>query len=551
MQITVAEYLLTRLKSLNVDHVFGIPGDFILPFFETMVDFDIEQIAACNELNAGYAADGYARLRGLGAAAVTYGPGSFSIVNAVAGAYAEEVPIVIISGGPSTEAYEKRPVLHHLMLDRYETSVNIFKNITAYTAVLTNLETATAEIDAALSTCLAQKRPVFLEIPSDIQRAKVDSPKGKLDFLAYIKTDKEAARLACTALVEKIISSERTVILPGHEIHRWGLQDKVKKILELTNIPAASLFIGKADYLEHQDNCIGSYQGAGSRKEVKDYIESADNVVFLGAVPSDFNLGGFTAELSDQQTVIIWNEKVQMGDDTYNNVSIVDVVNELLERLPESVMPAQNDAPRRCFSHVPDTAYKAQAKTALTNKRFYDRLVNFLQPNDVVLADAGCAINITHLQLPENTDYIASCYWASIGMAFGATLGACLAAEKGQRVIAVEGDGSFQMTAQELSSLARYNLPAVVFVVNNKGYTAERLIHDGPFNDIPQWRYHKLPEAFGGGEGIDVHTEEELEAAMQRAADHAGPGPLLIEVHVDPLDASEAFKLMSEVLRTH
>ena len=136
-------------------------------------------------------------------------------------------------------------------------------------------------------------------------------------------------------------------------------------------------------------------------------------------------------------------------------------------------------------------------------------------------------------------------------MAFGATLGACLAAEEGQRVIAVEGDGSFQMTAQELSSLARYKLPAVVFVVNNKGYTAERLIHDGPFNDIPEWRYHKLPEAFGGGEGIDVHTEEELDAAMERAENHVGPGPLLIEVHVDPLDASEAFKLMSEVLRTH
>ena len=98
------------------------------------------------------------------------------------------------------------------------------------------------------------------------------------------------------------------------------------------------MFIGKADYLEHQDNCIGSYQGAGSRKEVKDYVENADKVIFLGAVPSDFNLGGFTADLSDEQTVIVWNEKVQMGSDTYNNVSIVDVVNELLERLPESVM---------------------------------------------------------------------------------------------------------------------------------------------------------------------------------------------------------------------
>jgi len=549
--ITVAEYLLARLKSLNVDHVFGIPGDFILPLLEIMVDDDIEQIAACNELNAGYAADGYARIRGLGAAAVTYGPGSFSIVNAVAGAYSEEVPVVIISGGPSTEAYKTRPVLHHLMLDRYETSINIFKNITAYASLLDQAESAASEIDKALSICLAEKRPVFLEIPTDVQLAKVPSPQGKLDYSSYITTDKELGRQAASALVDKIINSERTVILPGHEIHRWGLQEKVLKILELSNIPVASVFVGKADYLEYLPNCIGSYQGAGSQAEVRDYVESADTVVLLGMVPSDFNLGGFTAKLSNAQTVTVWNNKVEIDGKIFSGVSIVDVVNELLERLPENVMQKDTQAPVQCFSHSPDSSYSPEPNTPLTNKRFYDRLVNYFQKDDVILADAGCAINITHLQLPENTSYIASCYWASIGMAFGATLGACFAADEGQRIIAVEGDGSFQMTAQELSSMARYGKTPIVFVVNNKGYTAERLIHDGPFNDIPEWKYHLLPEAFGGGEGIDVHTEEELEAAMEKASSYEGPGPLLIEVHIDPLDASEAFKLMSEVLRSH
>ena len=433
--MTVAEYLLARLKSLNVDHVFGIPGDFILPFFETMVDNDVKHIAACNELNAGYAADGYARIRGLGAAAVTYGPGSFSIVNAVAGAYAEEVPIIIISGGPTTSAYKTRPVLHHLLLDKYETSINIFKNITAYAGVLDEIELATAKIDKALSICLSEKRPVFLEIPSDVQLARVDSPAGPLDYSSYINTDKEAGRLAACALVEKIIRSERTVILPGHEIQRWGLQDKVLKILELTNIPAASVFIGKADYLEHLPNCIGSYQGAGSPKEVREYVEAADTVVFLGMVPSDFNLGGFTAKLSREQTVTIWNNKAEIDQENFANVAIVDVVNELLERLPEAIMPENSGAPVQCFSHTPDDTFTAEENKALTNKRFYDRLVNFLQPNDIVLADAGCAINITHLQLPKDTQYIASCYWASIGMGFGATLGACFAAEDDQRII--------------------------------------------------------------------------------------------------------------------
>lgn len=549
-KITIDEYLLRRLKSLGVDHIFGIPGDFILPLFETMVDNEVEHIAACNELNAGYAADGYARLRGLGAVAVTYGPGSFSLVNAVAGAYAEEVPVVVISGGPATAAYESRPALHHLLLDRYETSINIYQHITASATLIDNIDTACAEIDRSLCVCLAEKRPVFMEIPTDIQLTLVEPPTQALDYRKHIGTDRDKAREAAVQLVKKIMTGERTVILPGHEIHRWELQEKVLKLLEITKIKAASLFIGKAEYLEHQPNCIGAYQGAGSQEPVRDYVEAADTVVFLGTVPSDFNLGGFTANISDEQKVLIWDNRVEMDGERYDNVAISDVVDELLERLPEDLAP-EDDAPQQCFSHVPQEIEKAEAGKALSNKRFYDCLVNFFEEEDVILADAGCAINITHLQLPKDSQYIASCYWASIGMAFGATLGACIASADNKRVIAVEGDGSFQMTAQELSSIARYNKSPVVFVVNNKGYTAERLIHDGPFNDIPEWRYHLLPEAFGGGEGIDVHTEDELEKAMEKAANWQGPGPLLVEVHVDPLDASEAFKLMSEVLRSH
>ena len=549
-KITVSEYLLARISSLNVDHIFGIPGDYILPFFEKMEGSDIQHVAACNELNAGYAADGYARLKGLGVAAVTYGPGSFSIINAVAGAYAEEVPLLIISGGPVSSTYQSRPVLHHLLLDKYETSINIYQHITAYAKLLDKAELATAEIDKALSICLVEKRPVFLEIPTDIQLSKVDRPT-ELNYSAYIKTDKENARKAARALADRMINAERIVILPGHEIHRWDLQDKVLQLLELTNIPAASVFIGKADYLEHLPNCMGSYQGAGSQHEVREYIENADTVVFLGMVPSDFNLGGLTGRLSAEQTVIIWNNEVKMKQGNFSNIAIVDMVDELLERLPENVMVQDSGIPVQRFSHTPDVNYQAKANEPLTNKRFYDRLVNFLQPNDIVLADAGCAVNLTHLQLPKNTNYISSCYWASIGMGFGATLGACFAAEEHQRVIAVEGDGSFQMTAQELSSMARYGKSPIVFVVNNGGYTAERLIHDGPFNDIPDWRYHELPGVFGGGEGIDVHTEEELEVAMDKASSYQGPGPLLIEVHIDPLDTSEAFRLMSEFLRSH
>ncbi len=546
---TVADYILTQLKSLGVDHIFGIPGDFILPFFEKMVESDVMHVACCNELNAGYAADGYARLKGLGVAVVTNGPGSFSIVNAVAGAYAESVPLLVISGGPVAGAYTSKPLLHHVLPDKYEASINIFEQITTHARLLDQPDKATVEIDEALSICLAEKKPVYLEIPTDVQLAAAGPPKP-LDLSGYIKTDKDAAKRSAKEIARRIMQSRRTIILPGHEIHRWHLQDKVIELLEKTGIPAASMFIGKADYLEQLPACIGAYQGAGSLAEVRDYIEDADTVIFLGLVPSDFNLGGFTAQLSDRQTITIWNNKIKTAQKTVDNIAIVDVLDALLEYLPAGIY-AENTAPSQIFSHKPDADYKANAGESLSNKRFYDRLANFLEAGDIVLADAGCAINITHLQLPADATYIASCYWASIGMGFAATLGACFAASDGQRVIALVGDGSFQMTAQELSSMNRYGKSPIVFVVNNRGYTAERLIHDGPFNDIAAWKYHKLPDAFGGGTGMEVHTEGDLEVALEQATLFNGPGPMLIEVHIDPWDTSEAFRLMSEVLRSH
>ena len=549
--MNVSDYLLTRLKSLGVGHVFGVPGDFVLPFFESLAEHEIQHVLTCNELNAGYAADGYARLRGLGAAAVTYGPGAFSIVNAFAGAHAEDVPLVVISGGPDTKAYKStpHPVLHHLLTDNYEAQINIFRQITEHVYFLDNPETVTAEIDEALSVCLSQKKPVFLEIPKDIQLHTVENPTP-LDIPSYTVHNPEATNKAISLLVDRVAASKRTVILPGHEIHRRNLQQQVIQLLQNTNLPAASMFVGKSEYLEHLPNCIGTYQGAASSEEIRDFVEGADTVILLGSVPSDLNLGGFTAKLSKEQTVTIWNDKVEMQEGSFEEVPIVELVNELISRLPANIVQEQQ-APTQSFPHKPDSSYVVKADEPLTNKKFYDRLANFIQPNDILLGDAGCAFNLSYTQFPENTNFIASNYWASIGMGFGAALGACFAASDNQRVIAVEGDGSFLMTAQELSSMIRYKQDAIVFIVNNKGYTAERFIHDGEFNDIPQWRYHKLPETFGGGSGVEVRTEGELEAALERAIDSQTSGLLLIEVHLDSFDVSEGFRSLCAAFQSH
>jgi len=546
--ITVSGYLLRRLKSLGVDHVFGIPGDYILPFFEALVGSDVRHVAACNELNAGYAADGYARLRGLGAVAVTYGPGSLSVVNAAAGALAESVPMLIISGGPARDAYRAMPAMHHLLPKQFDASLKIYEQVTAHAKWLDDPARATQEIDRALELCLALQKPVYLEIPQDVQTAPCAAPVQRT-FNRGIQSDARQVAAAVAWLADRIASGKRTVILPGHEIHRARIEEAVTRLIEKTAIPCASMFIGKADFLEQHRHCIGAYQGAGSAEAVRQFVEGADTVLLLGCVPSDFNLGGFTAQLSASQIVQVLDHQVVAGERVFGQVYIGDLVNGLLEALPAGGGRSA-DAPVQLFLHRTRSRYQAQPDQALSNRRFYDRVATFLQPGDIVLADAGCAINCTHLQLPAETRYVASCYWASIGMAFGATLGACFAAQPGQRVIALEGDGSIQMTAQELSTLVRYDQAPIVFVVNNKGYTAERLIHDGPFNDIAQWHYHQLPVAYGGIKGEDVYTEGDLEKALARAGTHRGPGPLVIEVHIDPWDASEAFRLMSEALRS-
>ncbi len=549
--MNVSEYLLMRLHELGVKHAFGVPGDFVLPFFETLAKSDITHIAACNELNVGYAADGYARIRGIGLAVVTYGPGAFSLLNAIAGAHAEDVPMVVVSGGPATGAYQgkPRPVLHHLLNDNYEASIKIFEQCSGYATVLDEPERVVAEIDKALSICIAQKKPVFLEIPKDIQLLPIEIPVEKSTSIEVLAIN-DTTRMAAELLVDRIKKSKRTVILPGHEIHRWCLQEKMISLLEKTNIPVASMFVGKAEYLEFLPNCIGAYQGAGSVEEVKNYVEGADTVIYLGCVPSDLNLGGFTAKLSKQQTVTIWNNSIEMDQGDFKDVSITGIVDALAKNLPDSLFDDEN-APVQNFAHKPDTNYEVKHDEVLTSKRFYDRLANFFEPGDIVLGDASCAFNLTHMQFPSETTFIASNYWASIGMGFGATLGACFAGEPAQRIIAVEGDGSFQMTAQELSSMIRYKKSPIVFVVNNNGYTAERFIHDGEFNDIPQWQYHRLPEVFGGGVGIEVRTEGEFEMALEIASNSDNSDLTLIEVHLDPYDVSDRFRAMCAAFRTH
>jgi len=545
--MTITDFLLGRLKAIGIDHLFGIPGDYILPFFEALDASDIHHVATCNELNCGYAADGYARLRGAGAIAVTYGPGAFSLVNAVAGAYAERVPLVVIAGGPPLKAYRDEPLMHHILPGRYAASLGIFEQVTVGVRVLKNRQRAVEDIDELLCLCLQESRPVYLEFPQDLQ---LQSCGPVPEWHCPPATgDAGATAAAIDMLTRRLADSRRCVLLVGHEVQSAGLQEKVRALVDRTGVAVASVFSGRPDFLEDHRRCIGIYHGFGSTTAVRKFVEEADTVIWFGAVASDFNKGGSTANISSSQEIRIFDDRVEAAEGSFASVRLRDVVTGLLEHLPEDHW-ADLDVPADGYSYLPNPNFQVDPQTPISNERFFRRIAGFLHSDDVILADAGPSISMSYAQLPSGARFIASGYWASIGAGFGMTLGACFGAGQDRRILAFEGDGSFQMTAQELSTMIRFDKTPIIFLMNNKGYTAERLIHDGTFNDIQDWQYWRLPEVFGGIAGCEVRTEADLEEALQRAAGHAGPGPLVIEVHLDPLDVSEAFARMSEGLRS-
>lgn len=539
-RMNLSAYLLQRLKSLGVDHVFGIPGDYVLPFFDELIASDVEHVAACNELNAGYAADGYARLKGLGAVAVTYGPGSFSLVNAVAGAFAEGVPMVVICGGPPRQAYAEQSYLHHMLPGNYAASLKIFADITVGARRLDDPDRAPAEIDELLGRALSERRPVYLEIPLDLQSFNCPAPGDRV-----ANDDRTVSDDLVRAVATRMASADHCVALVGHEVRAAGVEEEVLALIEKTGLPVASVFCGKAEFLEQHPRCIGNYLGIGSAPGVREFVEDADVVLWLGAVPSDFNKGASPTAPAEAQSIIIYDGRVTNAGETATTVPIDAMVRGLHAELPMDRWAALTP-PVQSFAHKQSDPYEPVPDRPLTNQRLYHRMTHFIDDGDVVLADGGSMVNLAYAQFPAQTRLLMSSYWASIGTGLGFTLGACFAAAAEQRVLAMLGDGSFQMTAQELSTLIRYGKTCVLMVINNRGYTLERVIHDGPFNDIAQWRYHRLPEVFGGTPGLEVRTEGDLEAALAKAESHAGPGPLLIEVHLDAWDVPESFRTIGD-----
>jgi len=557
---TIGKYLTERVRETGVRHVFGVPGDYVLGLMDEIVESPLELVGTCNELNAGYAADAYARMNGVGAVCVTYAVGGFSLLNAIAGAFAERVSVIAICGGPNREDADEHRLLHHTLGDsagHYGVQVDVYRHVTQHAIGLSSPEEAPDQIDEAILACVRHRRPVFIEVPADLVTAPCREP-APLDLDARPESDPDALAEAVAEAVELLSNAERPVMLGGVEVHRFGLRGQLEELLDQVDYPMATALMGKSVIRETHPQYIGVYSGALSEDYVRRTVEDADCVLALGAWMSDINLGIYTAKIDTGRLIHASAERVRIKRHYFDEVYLGDFIRGLGEGLAarkaaavETVSAEGRDVPP-IQSAVTSLAerFEVRPDDAITIKRFYERMNHFLDNESIVLADAGdsflCAGDLI---MHEGVGFICQAFYCSIGFTIPATLGVGLAARERRPVVFV-GDGAFQMTAQELSTIIRQGLSPVVFLMNNRGYTIERVIHDGPYNDIQNWKYHRLPEVFGGSAGCEVRTEGELEAALERAQGERDE-LVFIEVHVDPEDCSSALKRLGRALAEH
>jgi len=537
--LSIGEYLIQRLRAHGVGHVFGIPGDYVLGFYDQMLKSSLKVVTTCDEQGAGFAADAYARLNGLGVVCITYCVGGLKVVNPVAGAFAEKSPVVVISGAPGMCEREKNPLLHHKVRE-FDTQHRVFKEITVASAALEDPETAFAEIDRVLHAAVRFKRPVYLELPRDLV-----SVPGRSDHRArevHEVSDPLALQEALSEAVALINAARQPVILADVELHRFGMQDDLLKLIDRTGIPVAATILGKSVLSEQHPLYLGIYEGAMGRDEVRAYVEESDCVIMLGAFMTDINLGIFTAKLDQGRAIYATSERLAIRHHTFENVRFKDFVRGLLAGDLKHRPPGLHPAPQRPAEFVPEAA-----GGQLSVARLFDRLNEFLSENSIVVADVGNALfGASDLFIRCRTEFLGPAYYASMGFAVPAALGAQLARPE-LRPLVLVGDGAFQMTGMELSSIVRVGLNPVVVVLNNAGYGTERHIHDGPFNDLLNWNYHRLPDLLGSGRSFLVKTEQELDAALDAAALHT-ESYCLLDVHLDPLDHSDALGRLAERL---
>ncbi|EAA9516495.1 indolepyruvate decarboxylase [Salmonella enterica subsp. salamae] len=539
---TVADYLLDRLAGCGIGHLFGVPGDYNLQFLDHVIDHPTLRWVGCaNELNAAYAADGYARMSGAGALLTTFGVGELSAINGIAGSYAEYVPVLHIVGAPCSAAQQRGELMHHTLGDGdFRHFYRMSQAISAASAILDE-QNACFETDRVLGEMLAARRPGYIMLPADVAKKTAIPPTEALTLPAH-ETQSGVETAFRYHARQCLMNSRRVALLADFLAGRFGLRPLLQRWMAETPIAHATLLMGKGLFDEQHPNFVGTYSAGASSKEVRQAIEDADRVICVGTRFVDTLTAGFTQQLPAERTLEIQPYASRIGE-TWFNLPMAQAVSTLRELCLE------------CAFAPPPTRSVGQpvriAKGELTQENFWQTLQQYLKPGDILLVDQGtAAFGAAALSLPDGAEVVVQPLWGSIGYSLPAAFGAQTACPD-RRVILIIGDGAAQLTIQEMGSMLRDGQAPVILLLNNDGYTVERAIHGAAqrYNDIASWNWTQIPQALNAAQQAEcwrVTQAIQLAEVLERLA---RPQRLsFIEVMLPKADLPELLRTVTRAL---
>jgi indolepyruvate decarboxylase len=530
-QPTVADYIVGRLAGEGITDCFGVAGDFAFKLCDAVARSEaIRWIGCSNELDAAYAADGYARVRGCSMLMTTYAVGELSALNGVMGAKAERSCVFHLVGMPTMRSQRVGQVIHHTLGDGvFQNFANISAQAACVSAVITP-DNCVHEMERLIATARAESRPAYILVASDY----AITPVAASDAVPYPKpaSGPDLAK-AVAAIAERIEAARSLAILPAYTVARFKLQKSLRALVEVLGCPFAAMQMDKGVLSEAHPQFVGIYSGAASSPAVREAVEGADVVIDAGGVSfNDFNTSAYSSRIPADKLVTIAIDHVRIGDRIYNPVRMGDVF-ELLARSVRKNFGYR--APTRQTTAKPG----GKPSDPITAATLYPRYRDFLKPSDQIVIETGSTSSgIVPLPLPDGAEVHSQTLWGSIGWATGATLGIALA-DRSRRTVLFTGEGSHQLTAVDVGTMGRNGLKPVIFVLNNSGYMIERALEANPdwvYNDLAPWNYHALPAALGcrGWFTAKVTTLGELDAALARAA--TGESASYIEVVAGKMD---------------
>lgn len=545
MSMQLGHFLEGRLVNAGVKHAFGIPGDYVLDFYRLLSNSeDIEIINNTDENHSGFAADAYARVNGIGCVVVTYSVGASKVINAVQCAYAERSPLIVISGAPGVSERNDEMLLHH-MVKSFNSQRKLFREITCATVVLDDPVRACYEIDRAFEMLKYYSRPIYIELPRDMVRKTVSYDVYSLGTPVAPKTDEETLEEAIEEVQYRLKKAEKPMILAGVEIARYRLGEKLIKFAERHNIPVATTLLAKSVVNERHELFAGVYGGDMSKPHTKELVEGSDCLFLLGAMLTDMTLCFRPSKFKKPKVVECSVGHLQVKNHTYENVAFQDFCNKLFslktDKIFDTIKLSGVELPSR---KKVDFEPKDDAK--ITNARFFEYIDGILDKETALVVDVGdCLFGAADLTVHHSNYFISQAFYTSMGGAIPAALGVQTALPK-IRPIVIVGDGAAQMSITEISTLVARGLNPIIFVLNNDGYTTERFIMDGPFNDIQPWNFHSIGQFIEGSCGAIVTKEDHLPLTMKAALDFKGP--FVINIIVERDDVSDGLRRLADSL---